>query len=244
MNVLIGHASIDENGRLSGGKVGDQTKKEICIRNWYSKPWNIYLECIDQSIADKAADYMMEICADDNFGYDQSERLTGYYSIVGNKGKVKGAKGEFDCSSLVASCYRMAGIDIPPSCTTRNLRKILLETGQFVALQYPYKLNSANTAKRGGIYLKEGSHVVMVVSVSKVKTTNPYPTPTVTVSKKTKGDVVKWVQWELAQAGYELSVDGSYGNITENHVKDYQKKNKLEIDGIVGPKTRNVLLTT
>ena len=35
MSVKIGHASIDENNKASGGKSGDQTGKEICIRNWY-----------------------------------------------------------------------------------------------------------------------------------------------------------------------------------------------------------------
>ena len=31
--IKIGHASIDENGKITGGKAGDQTGKEVCIRN-------------------------------------------------------------------------------------------------------------------------------------------------------------------------------------------------------------------
>ena len=29
MSIRIGHASIDENGKVSGGKAGDSTKKEF-----------------------------------------------------------------------------------------------------------------------------------------------------------------------------------------------------------------------
>lgn len=162
-NVRIGHASIDENGHITGGKVGDQTGKEICIRAWYNKGWDVYLECTDEEIAEKAASIMEEICRDVNFGYDQNQRLTGYNAIVKNKKKVKGAKGEFDCSSLAAACYKLAGLDISQSCTTRNLRKALLATGKFkeyTNTEYAWK---EDYAARGGIYLKEGSHVVMAL---------------------------------------------------------------------------------
>jgi hypothetical protein len=68
MTIKIGNASIDERGKISGGKVGDQSTNEICIRSWYSKPWNVYLECIDKALADKAAKIMEQICAEQNFG--------------------------------------------------------------------------------------------------------------------------------------------------------------------------------
>lgn len=38
MSVLIGHASISEQGTINGTK-GDSTSKEVCTRTWYSKPW-------------------------------------------------------------------------------------------------------------------------------------------------------------------------------------------------------------
>lgn len=169
MVVKIGHASIDEQGRISGGKVGDQTGKEIFIRNWYSKPWNVYLECTDKKLANNASNYMDQICNDDNYGYDQGQRLTGYNAIVANRGEVKGAKGEFDCSSLVASCYRLAGLNISPALTTRNLRSALLATGKFKAYTGTKYIKSDAYAKRGGIYLKEGSHVVMALEDKEIE---------------------------------------------------------------------------
>jgi len=39
----LAQASIDENGGISGGKVGDQTGYEIHTRGYYSYPWNAVL---------------------------------------------------------------------------------------------------------------------------------------------------------------------------------------------------------
>lgn len=41
----IAHASINENGKITGGKPGDQTGKEICIRSFYTPAygWKYHL---------------------------------------------------------------------------------------------------------------------------------------------------------------------------------------------------------
>jgi hypothetical protein len=39
----LAQASIDENGNISGGKVGDQTGWEIHTRSYYNYPWNCVL---------------------------------------------------------------------------------------------------------------------------------------------------------------------------------------------------------
>lgn len=162
--VKIGHASIDERGKASGGAAGDQTGKEVCIREWYNKPWNVMLVCTDTVLAKQAAAYMQAICEDNSFGYDQGQRATGYLNIVNAKNKVENAlSGEFDCSSLVASCYKLAGLNINHNCTTRNLRKALLNTKKFIAYTDSAHLTSDAYATVGAIYLKEGSHVVMAL---------------------------------------------------------------------------------
>lgn len=38
-NGKLVHASINEKGTTTGGKSGDQTGREICIRSYYNKPW-------------------------------------------------------------------------------------------------------------------------------------------------------------------------------------------------------------
>lgn len=59
-----------------------------------------------------------------------------------------------------------------------------------------------------------------------------------TVKLGSKGEDVKALQERLNNVGnYGLSVDGDFGPKTEAAVKDYQKRNGLVADGIVGEKT-------
>jgi GH25 family lysozyme M1 (1,4-beta-N-acetylmuramidase) len=69
-----------------------------------------------------------------------------------------------------------------------------------------------------------------------------YPIPTRNLKKGSKGDDVKWLQVELSKVGYGLTVDGIFGPKTDSAVRDYQKKNGLMVDGIVGAITRSSLL--
>lgn len=74
-----------------------------------------------------------------------------------------------------------------------------------------------------------------------VESVNPYAEPTKTLKRTfpmTKGEGVKWLQWELNQQGYDLKIDGAFGNDTLAVVKDYQSKHSLVVDGKVGPATR------
>ena len=57
-----------------------------------------------------------------------------------------------------------------------------------------------------------------------------------------EGDDVRELQNILNQNGYDISEDGIFGSETNSAVKDYQKKNGLGVDGIVGPKTWALLL--
>ena len=63
-----------------------------------------------------------------------------------------------------------------------------------------------------------------------------------TISYGSSGDDVKKLQQALNSYGYSLSVDGQFGSKTQAAVKDYQKKNGLSVDGIVGEKTWGVLI--
>lgn len=66
---------------------------------------------------------------------------------------------------------------------------------------------------------------------------NPYPQPKKLLRMGSKGNDVKWVQWELGRHGYKLTVDGIWGKKTEAAVREFQSVKKLVCDGIVGPAT-------
>ena len=57
------------------------------------------------------------------------------------------------------------------------------------------------------------------------------------VSYGSQGSDVTELQKMLNQRGYSLAEDGIFGTATQNAVKDYQKKNNLNVDGIVGTNT-------
>lgn len=48
-NNQIAQASIDENGRISGGKSGDQSDRETNVRSYYDKPWDGVLRATAQA---------------------------------------------------------------------------------------------------------------------------------------------------------------------------------------------------
>ena len=61
------------------------------------------------------------------------------------------------------------------------------------------------------------------------------------LSYGSRGDNVIALQKQLNAAGYNLAVDGIFGAATAAAVRDYQSRNALTVDGIVGPQTMNTL---
>ena len=61
------------------------------------------------------------------------------------------------------------------------------------------------------------------------------------LKKCSKGDSVKLLQELLNKHGFNLTVDGDFGNKTEEAVKQFQKRLNLTVDGIVGSKTFEAL---
>jgi hypothetical protein len=55
--------------------------------------------------------------------------------------------------------------------------------------------------------------------------------------KGAKGDDVKALQTALNEHGYKLKADGDFGTNTYNAVVDFQRKNRLTVDGVVGVNT-------
>lgn len=58
----------------------------------------------------------------------------------------------------------------------------------------------------------------------------------------TKNEHVRLVQRNLNRLGYKADVDGSYGPIMENTIKQFQKDHNSTVDGYVGAETTELLL--
>ena len=72
---------------------------------------------------------------------------------------------------------------------------------------------------------------------------NPYAEPTATLQNGSRGDGVRWVQWQLNNVcGAECGkIDGIFGSGTAAAVRAVQKAAKIAVDGIVGKDTRTAL---
>lgn len=163
MSVRIGHASISERGTINGAK-GDQTGGEVCVRSWYSKPWDYVAIHPDAAVREKHAKAVEAACANNNIGYGQSDRNTlntlakaaGYdLSRVG--------KCNCDCSSLqnvAAVASGASGATYGSNgWTTSTMKAALQKLGYKIIADSTY-LSSAAYCVRGAIYVKASSHTV------------------------------------------------------------------------------------
>lgn len=53
---------------------------------------------------------------------------------------------------------------------------------------------------------------------------------------------VRWLQWELREAGYQLQIDGKFGPKTDLALRSYQSTHGLVVDGKCDPATRRALV--
>lgn len=169
MRIKIGHASIDEKGKIKGGCAGDQTGKEVCIRTWYSRPWAFVLRCKDPAKAEKMAAACEKGCSNDKIGYDQNQRNTLHTQAKKtgfDLSKITEAC-ETDCSAFMTVCAQAAGIPVPyngtNAPTTSTMKSAFTKTGEFDVLTDSRYLTSDTCLKRGDILVKPGSHTVMAL---------------------------------------------------------------------------------
>lgn len=262
MTVMIGHASIDENGKATGGSGGDQTGKEVCTRNWYTKGWNVVLRPKSATLAELSARACEAACANANIGYDQGGRNTLYAKAkaVGfDIGKITSAC-ECDCSSLMHVCAIAGGANLSyegNGYTTRTMVSAFKASGDYEKLTDSKYLTADTYLKRGDILVKEGSHTVMVLTNGSAVAT--VETPIVTypleddatihysvrlplLQKGMKRDAVKSMQQLLFARGYDLPRTGVFDEVTALALLQFQKDMGLEADAKCGPEVWSALL--
>lgn len=166
--VRIGHASIDENNKASGGSAGDQTGKEVYIADAYDvtkKGYTILLRPISAEIAEKSAKACEAGCLNDCVGYDQNQRTTLYtQALAANWDLSKITTNcECDCSSFMAVCALAAGVDVPYSVTTQTMTNHFVNSGCYEKKTDSIYFNSSDYLKRGDILVLPGKHTIMIL---------------------------------------------------------------------------------
>lgn len=244
MSVIVGSARIDENGRATYGRAGDQTGREVATQEWYlhSKGWRVFRPKRPK-VAEAVAVAMEHACSNDKIGYDQEERFTAYdwckYENGGNydPGAIT-VKVETDCSALVRLCLAYAGVFLG-DFYTGNEADVLMESGEFI--------EATSTAGRNPDYLARGdilvtrttAHTVIVLTNgSKVKAAKKdseallveVNNMTYKLRSVTLGDIgphVRTVQLLLKGMGYKgkdgkpLVIDGEAGENTMFAIANY-----------------------
>ena len=239
MALTIGHASIDERGKIKGGENGDQTGKEVCTRSYYmhSKGWYL-LRPKKVEHANEIAEAMLRACNNNNIGYDQYNRLG-----VITYGTNSSVKTECDCSSLVRQCVKEGtGVDAG-NFTTATEKSMLLATGLF---ENAISVTSSTILYNGDILVtKTKGHTVIVVSG------NPRPTTT-TANKPNKvvGSTIiaQGQKHAIEFTGVEIEVDGLVGSETREmkarvlqHGLNLDYGNTIAEDGAFGTKSKGKL---
>lgn len=162
MQVRIGHASISEKGTTNGEK-GDQTRGEVCIRPYYSKPWDFAAVHPDAAVREKHAKAVEAACLNDNIGYGQNDRNTlNVLAKAAGYDLSKVGKCNCDCSSLqnVAAVASGSGAAYGSNgWTTSTMKAALTKLGYKIVTDAALLANAAYCV-RGAIYVKKSVHTV------------------------------------------------------------------------------------
>lgn len=243
MAVKIGSARSDERGKITGGKAGDQTGKEVSSQDWYlhRKGWRVF-RAKDSARGEKIAQCMERACANSHIGYDQNERNDLYREAKKYNFDVSRVTTnvETDCSALVRVCAAYAGISLPDFNTEDEPSK-LRNCGYFQELAGAKYQEQSIYLRRGDILVtKTKGHTVVVLS-SGSKCEDNYSLPNANyLQYGSAGMAVQTLQARLISLGYDLGkygADGDFGDCTELAVQEFQKDAGITVDGIVGEET-------
>lgn len=241
MTIKCGWASIDERGKVSGGKPGDQTGKEVKIGNWYNFGQDVVIRAKSAKVAAKMAKACKFLCRSDYPGYNQGQRTTLYDELEKVKfdyTKLK-KKCNTDCSAYMGAVARCAGIKVSKNIWTGNMVAAFKATGKFEILTSAKYLTSDKYLKTGDIIVNQATHVIMALEDgSKAKGyAGTYPSlPTKGyICKGDKGTRVTNLQKFLKWYGvYSSKVDGIAGAGTDKAIREFQRKEYLTVDGAFG----------
>lgn len=252
---MISNSGHDENGRYSGGKAGDQTGQEWCIRSWYNRPWTHCIVFEDQAVREAICQLAIEAANNNAIGYDQNQRETFWEEVkkVGYRPKNVKNKCESDCSCGVATIVKCVGYlmdidklkNVSIGMYTGNEIEVMRQAGAKIYTDPKY-LTSEKNLKDGYILLYKGHHTCIFVgngkhthTIGKIGTTTT--TNTTILRKGDTGSAVKTMQTMLIACGYSCGsygADGEFEGDTLKALKKFQTAYKLEVDGEYGPKSK------
>lgn len=248
---LISNSGGDEYGGIAGGTAGDQTGGEWNIRSWYSRPWYCVLRYPDKNVRELIAELAIEAANNNKIGYDQYQRDTYWQQLqaVGYRPSKITTPCEADCSAGVIANTRAVGylLNIPAlknvsASYTGNMRNGFAAAGFQVLTDSKYLTSSAYLVP-GDILLNDGAHTATNLGIgsSSGYSSGGGSSSSSGLGKNITSTPTKDIQSMLNEAGWSLTVDGSFGPATTKAVKEFQTLYRIDVDGIVGNTTLGIL---
>lgn len=222
--MRIAHASIDENKTIKGGQAGNQTGKEVCVRQWYKKPWTVLLRHPDRLVRERIAAIAEALAsppANRIIGYDQNQRNTFHTIALKYKYNlldfINAAEPcETDCSAFVTCVCLFAGLNkleySGNAPTTSSMKGVFKQAGFNVLTDSRY-VDGTDYLSKGDILLKPGAHVVIVLDDGPML-------------NKESGYFPKYTgrSYSIADALKEMGIDNSRKNRARIYAENFPDK--------------------
>lgn len=129
------------------------------------------------------------------------------------------------------------------NCGVGNLKKLVSGRTAPQVADAILKYTKAGGKVLPGLARRRQEERDLFCSSSDRPTGNPYPVPVKNIRLNSRGNDVRWLQYQLnSKGGYKLLVDGMAGPLTIGAITDWQRSHSLEPDGIAGPKTIESLM--
>ena len=137
---------VSGSGTASGTNVDIWTANDSSGQSWILTTSSIPYVF---DYVDTFADYMTAYAKDDSHGYDQEYRW--------------GQRGDYDCSSLVITCLRLAGFETGDATYTGDMRAAL------TSLHWEWITNfDVGSLQKGDILLRESTHTAAMISAAQL----------------------------------------------------------------------------
>lgn len=165
-------ASISENGTTKGN-AGDQSGKELNIRDWYNRPWDAVIRYKDSEIASKAVKIAKTLTESNLVGYSQADRNSLYkvlkkYNFDITKYIASDEKTNCDCSSFVYACFAcvLPRLRNDNNAPTTHTFIDFFDNYEFSVFTNENYTRSSKNLLNGDILLSIGKHTAIVYNDS------------------------------------------------------------------------------
>lgn len=234
---MIANCRINELGKATGGKPGDNNGQEYRVQPWYNFGQKYVLRYPDPNIRNIIANYAKIMANKNVVGYDQTHRTSVWTGLINSSydPNQMTTLRSGDCSSTTTAIVKSIGFkygidafkNLSMGITTSSMVNAFRAAGFMVLTDAKY-LTSDKYLVKGDIIIKPGKHVVVnITDGSGADTPIPEPTkPTFTAVSKTPiipklafSQDVKDMQWAINQDDpdnpSQLLEDGYCGKDTD-----------------------------